>query len=150
MDLVVGIGNTLRGDDGVGARVVESLPRDVRAETMTVQQLTSGLVEPLARADRVLFIDADAARDSVRLTPLRPAAKETRLGHAVSAEELLLWTLIEHETCPPAWMVSVPGRSFEFGEELSPETQRAVPVARRVVIDWLDGRQQGPMNEEEE
>ncbi len=150
MDLVVGIGNTLRCDDGVGIRVVESLPPDARAERLTVQQLTPGLLEPLAQAGRILFVDADAGNDSVRLLPLRPAGREARLGHAVSAEELLEWILIEHDACPPAWMLSVPGRSFGFGEELSPEALRAVPVARRVALDWLDGRSQESSNEEEE
>jgi len=150
MELVVGVGNTLRSDDGVGARVVESLSHDRPVETLIVQQLTLALVEPLMRAERVLFVDADAAGDRVQLAPLRPAENAPRLGHAMSAEELLRWTLIERDVCPAAWMLSVPGRSFELGEELSPETQNALPAACRAALNWLDGRSHERPNEEDE
>jgi hydrogenase maturation protease len=150
MDLVVGIGNALRGDDGVGIRVVESLSPDARAEMLAVHQLTPALVEQLARAGRVLFVDADAASNGVQLTALCPVWREARLGHAVSAEELLQWILIEHDVCPPAWMLSVPARRFGFGEELSSEALRALPIARRVALDWLGGRSQEGPNEEDE
>ncbi|MFN7898679.1 MAG: hypothetical protein ACK5N0_03300 [Synechococcaceae cyanobacterium] len=58
-DLVIGIGNSLRGDDGVGwwlaQRAERWLPPDrVRA----VRQLTPELAAELAAATRVLFLDA--------------------------------------------------------------------------------------------
>ncbi|MFM7313194.1 MAG: hypothetical protein ACKO0M_08520 [Cyanobium sp.] len=57
--LVIGIGNRLRGDDGVGFWLAEraeglQLPVKVKA----VHQLTPELVDDLAGAARVLFIDA--------------------------------------------------------------------------------------------
>jgi Ni,Fe-hydrogenase maturation factor len=58
-DLVIGIGNPLRGDDGVGwwlaerAETLKPTPRVLR-----VQQLTPELAAELAAARRVLFIDA--------------------------------------------------------------------------------------------
>jgi hydrogenase maturation protease len=150
MDLVIGIGNTLRSDDGVGIRVVEALPPLGCAETLMVLQLTPDLASRLAKADRVLFVDADAAGDVIGLAPLCAAQRETRLGHALSAEELLRWTVVEHDVCPEAWMLSVPGQSFDFGEALSPAAVRALESARRMALGWLAGRSVCEPNEEDE
>jgi hydrogenase maturation protease len=149
MDLVVGIGNTLRADDGVGVRVVESLSPQQDAETLTVHQLTPELAEPLSRANRVLFIDADAANDAVRLAPLRPSEAGAQLGHALSPEQLLGWTTFERGACPRAWLLSVPARSFQFGERLSPETESALPLAREAALAWLAQRALGELDEED-
>jgi hydrogenase maturation protease len=150
MDLVVGIGNTLRADDGVGIRVVESLSSEQGVETLTVHQLTPELAEPLSRVSRILFVDADAVHGVVRLAPLRPSDRGAQLGHALSPEELLGWTTMEHGACPEAWLLSVPARSFEFGERLSPEAESALPLAREAALAWLAQRTVGEPDEEEE
>ncbi|MEB3362613.1 MAG: hypothetical protein VKI42_10885 [Synechococcaceae cyanobacterium] len=58
-DLVIGIGNPLRGDDGVGRWLARRgelwLPQ---AQWRAVQQLTPELAADVAAAARVLFIDA--------------------------------------------------------------------------------------------
>jgi hydrogenase maturation protease len=58
--LVIGYGNTLRGDDGVGSLVAEqvatwSLP-DVRSHS--IHQLTPELAAEIAQAEQIFFIDA--------------------------------------------------------------------------------------------
>jgi len=59
--LVVGYGNTLRGDDGVGPRVAELLAADPRlagAVVLARHQLTPELAADIAEAALVVFIDA--------------------------------------------------------------------------------------------
>lgn len=61
--LLIGIGNPLRGDDGVGWRLVEELERtggdrEPSAHRRVVHQLTPELATDLAASSRVLFIDA--------------------------------------------------------------------------------------------
>ena len=61
--LVIGIGNPLRGDDGVGWALVEDLEASLPdpgpcLELRVVHQLTPELAVELAEAQRVLFIDA--------------------------------------------------------------------------------------------
>jgi len=80
--LVIGIGNPLRGDDGVGALLAEQAALFTAADpdgpvaVRSVQQLTPELAEELARLEAVLFIDAwlaptDAARVSKRWPVVR-------------------------------------------------------------------------------
>src|SRR5579863_2441204 len=59
--LIIGIGNPLRGDDGLGWRAVESLRQIAslqEVETVTCHQLTPEMAESVSRAERVVFIDA--------------------------------------------------------------------------------------------
>ncbi len=141
MDLVVGIGNELRSDDGVGARVVRSLPGRAGVETAVVHQLTPDLVDALGRADRVLFVDAHATEPRLRLDPIEGGIGIHGFGHALAPEALLAWTEAACGRAPRGWVLCVPARSFAFGETLSPDVERAVPNVRRAVLDWLDGRE---------
>ena len=56
--LVIGIGNPLRGDDGIGWRLAAQLPAGAGLVVRCRQQLTPELAEELAAVERVLFLDA--------------------------------------------------------------------------------------------
>lgn len=148
MDLVVGIGNELRSDDGIGVHIVRALPERPGVETAVVHQLTLDLVEALGRAERVLFVDAHATETRLRLGPLREQADTAGIGHALAPETLIAWTEATCGRAPAGWMLSVPACSFEIGDRFSPEAERAVPGARRAVLDWLDRRE--PSGSEED
>lgn len=85
-DLVIGIGNPLRGDDGVGrwlAERAEQLPPGTPTGdpplVRTVQQLTPELAAELTDARRVLFIDAwwpPGQGTGVHQAPAQPQALE--------------------------------------------------------------------------
>ena len=53
MDLVIGIGNQLRKDDGIGPALVESLAERDGVESCIVHQLTPELAMRVCDADRV-------------------------------------------------------------------------------------------------
>src|SRR5687767_15002380 len=58
--LVIGYGNTLRRDDGVGPRVAETVGalRLPGVRTLVCQQLSPEHAEPISQADAVVFVDA--------------------------------------------------------------------------------------------
>ena len=65
--LVIGYGNTLRGDDGVGPKVAEAVEalQLPGVRTLVCQQLSPEHAEPISRARVVVFVDAavDAPRE---------------------------------------------------------------------------------------
>ncbi|MEN6368634.1 MAG: hydrogenase maturation protease [Thermotogota bacterium] len=148
MDLVIGIGNPLRGDDGIGPRVVAELGPTPSAETFIVHQLTPDLALWLKDADRVLFVDAAVGEETALVRRIRPAPGHG-LGHALSPEALLDWTERAFERAPDAWLLAVPGRSFDVTERLSLKSEEALPTAVEAARVWLRSEAVAESSEEE-
>lgn len=130
--LVLGYGNTIRGDDGVGPRAAAAvldwgLP-DVDA--LAVTQLTPELAEPISTARLAIFVDARLTDDEdtgeVEVQPLEPIWGKPILGHAADPRSLLALALEVFGACPRAWLVTVPSADFGLGETLSPCASRGL------------------------
>jgi|LZCG01.1.fsa_nt_gb hydrogenase maturation protease len=135
MDLVIGVGNTLRRDDGIGPRVVSSLPPLPGVRTIAVHQLTPELAERLGRAKRVLFVDAHLNEREIRLE--RVDEERTPPGHTFSPGGLLSLTHAVCGAAPEGWLLTVPGFDFELGERLSEEAAALLSTTRETILDWV-------------
>ena len=133
--LVVGIGNPIRGDDGVAWRVVEALQRDARwrngVEFLQAHQLLIEFAESIAAYRRVLFIDAHTATLDVpvRVERLGAGADASPSTHHFSPAALLRLAYQLYGAEPEAWLVSVRAVDFSVGEHLSPEAEAAAEAA---------------------
>jgi hydrogenase maturation protease len=120
--LVIGYGNTLRSDDGVGPRVaaeVEKL-RLPGVLTLSCPQLTPELADPLSQAAAAVFVDASVdQRGPVRMSRLDPSESSQILAHAADPRVLLALARDAFGRAPEAWMVTIPARELGFGERLS-------------------------------
>lgn len=150
MDIIIGIGNEYRGDDGIGLRLVDAIPARPELETMTVHQLVPELADRIRTAQRVLFVDAIIDRDDICLSPVEPSMHRG-VGHACSPAALLGWTRIAYAEAPKSWLLSIPGTSFEIGDELSSHTESMIPEALQRIETWLNESLEPVlmMNEEE-
>ncbi|MCK5828358.1 hydrogenase maturation protease [Candidatus Bipolaricaulota bacterium] len=137
MELVIGIGNELRGDDGIGPHVVDALPDRPDLETMTVHQLVPELADRIRTARRVLFVDASLDGDDVCLRQIEPSMHRG-VGHSCSPAALLGWTKFAYAEEPEAWLLSIPSSSFEFGNTLSERTESMIPEAIQRIEAWLN------------
>ncbi|WP_193814970.1 hydrogenase maturation protease [Cyanobium sp. LEGE 06143] len=137
--LVIGIGNPLRGDDGVGALLAEQVGG------LSVQQLTPELAADLAPLQRVLFIDAWLAPQQPgplpqpRLDPLPAVSPGVGSGtsHHLDPAQLLAITTALYGRAPSAFWLRIPAHSFSHGREFSPGLQASLPAARRLLRCWL-------------
>jgi hydrogenase maturation protease len=137
--LIIGWGNPLRGDDGVGWRAAELLAgalegRDAKA--LVSHQLMPEFAEEISRSELVIFIDAacDNGVGELRLERIEPdRAPSAAFSHELSPPALLGMAEKLYGSRPEAHFVSVGGGSFEYGEELSPEVQSALPALLREV-----------------
>lgn len=138
--LIVGYGNELRGDDGVGPRAAQTTALwnvpGVRA--VAVHQLTPELADAMAAADVVLFIDAAESTDALTVGPLEPASQSSGWGHVSDAAALLALTESLHGRRPPALLLAIPVRDFRFGTELSSVGARGLEQALRWISTWLE------------
>ncbi|HAG81536.1 MAG TPA: hydrogenase maturation protease [Cyanobacteria bacterium UBA12227] len=141
--IVIGYGNTLRSDDGVGQRVASEvqgweLPS---VRSLPVHQLTPELAETLQGAKGVIFVDAypiSEEKNIVQITPIEPIdANNFSLGHSSDPRVLLGLTQAIYSYSPPAWLITIPALNFEFGENLSPITQQGLAIALNEIRDLL-------------
>ena len=134
--LVIGYGNTLRGDDGVGPKVAElvealSLPG---VRTLACPLLTPELAEPVSQVRVAVFVDAavDAPR-IVQMRKLAPAASSQVMAHAASPATLLALARDVFGHAPEAWLLTIPVRELGVGEGLSPLAQNGLKTALREI-----------------
>lgn len=133
--LVIGYGNPLRGDDGVGWRVVEALAAEETAVSSltlrTCHQLLPELADPIARAAHVIFVDAAVAgtpgrisRQDVQPQPATGAA----FTHHLTPGGLLALAQDVYGRCPPATLITISGASFGLSDTLSTAVAAALPA----------------------
>ena len=130
-ELFIALGNPLCRDDGVAARVLELLQP---AASLTMIQATPELAAEIAGARRVVFIDACADSEHVRLDPL-PDHSSTALTHSIDPGTIVALSRRLYGFAGEAWLCRVPGIDFTVGEGLSEtgevNAELAVELLRR-------------------
>ena len=161
--LVVGLGNPILGDDGVGWRVAEEVRRQLSLERSTVD-ITDGrsagvdieclslgglsLMEHLVGYDNVIIIDAihtgQTPQGAVRIFTLDELPNLME-GHTASAHDTSLQTAMEVGRLMGAEIpdqikvvaIELPN-VYDFSEQLSPAATAALPEAVKAVFDLLN------------
>lgn len=130
--LVIGYGNTLRGDDGVGPRVAEAVGnlRLPGVRTLICPLLTPELADPISRAEKVIFVDAAVdVSPGVQWRKLRPYVSSQIMAHAADPRTMLALARDVFGHAPEAWWLTIPAVDLGFHEEFSPAVQRNVGMA---------------------
>jgi len=139
--LVLGYGNTLFGDDGLGQLIAQHVADWAVPGVLALarHELTPELAADVAAADEVIFVDAALHTDGVVFVPLAPAPAEREgLEHALTPAALLALAQTAFGHGPArAWQLLVPARDFTLGNALSDVARdglsRALEgIARRV------------------
>jgi hydrogenase maturation protease len=132
--LVIGYGNTLRGDDGAGPFVATQLG----AGAIACYQLTPELAEPISQARQVIFVDAHAGvpAGQIAIHPIQPRVSAAL--HRFDPETLLAWSERLYGRAPDALLIGIGAASFGLGEGLSPAARRAARKALRAIRKLSD------------
>ena len=155
--LIIGLGNPILGDDGVGWRIVEELQKRLRFEEDTQSSIDFdcaslgglSLMERLTSYDRAILVDSI-------FTGQKPIGTVSRFvlsdlpdltaGHSASAHDTSLRTALsvgrsmdiplpEDED---VLIVAIEARSiYDFSEKLSPPVEASVPVAVETVLELV-------------
>ncbi len=130
--LILGYGNTLRSDDGVGPKVAEEVAslRLPDVEALAYPQLNPELAESVAGAGLVVFVDAALdASNGVELRPVKPAASSQMMAHAADPPTLLALARDLFGRVPKAFCLAIPVENVAIGEQLSLLAQRGASAA---------------------
>jgi len=149
--LVLGLGNPLLGDDGVGWRVAEQLRARITHPGIEIDCHAGGglsLMERLVGYDRAIIIDAINTGEHPPGTVARLRLEdlpERAPSHLASAHETTLQTALRVGRAMGAVLpqdiviIAIEARNvYDFSEELSPAVAQAIPQAIERVISQLD------------
>ena len=135
--LVVGYGNTLRGDDGIGQIIADKIEelKIPNVETLALHQLTPDLAGSCSEYRGIIFIDAseDVSQNEVQVFDLSPAEEAAQIEHAMTPQNLLRLSKDLYSAFPPSFCIVIPARKFEFSEELSPVTKASIEPAINII-----------------
>lgn len=130
--LVLGYGNPLRGDDGVGwqAAILVAKELEGAVDVLARHQLTPELAESISQVDRVVFIDA-----ACEGTPGQVCCRQLESNdgdgqtftHHVAPADLLATAQALYGHAPIGYLLTVNGASFGYTEALSPLVSAALP-----------------------
>jgi hydrogenase maturation protease len=149
--LIVGLGNPILGDDGVGWKVAEEvrkrLPEDVPVEVLCLSLGGISLMEHLIDYDHAILVDAfstDAPVGSISVLRLSQLPSYSAY-HITSIHDTSLQKAMELGREMGAHLpedVMVVGIATEhiqdFSEDLSPPVAQVVPCVVNIVLDLLD------------
>jgi hydrogenase maturation protease len=131
--LVIGYGNELRGDDAAGPRVATAIEKLGLAgvQVLVRHQLAPELSEAISQARAIVFVDAALAGEGVgvKIVPLQGVSSARIDPHYSDPPAVLGLARELFGRSPPAWLVTVPGRCFDFGVPLSRLAERGVATA---------------------
>ena len=147
--LLIGLGNPILGDDGVGWRVAEEVRRlaEARALPIEVDSLAVGglaLMERMVGYDRVVIVDAirtgSAAIGDVTLFSLAdipdPAAGHLSSGHDANLHTALAAGRALGAALPTdVSIVAIEAEAvYDFEDSLTPEVEAAIPRAVEIIL----------------
>lgn len=154
--LVIGLGNPILGDDGVGWRIAEQVENAVKSERNLIGRkiefdyLSLGglsLMERMVGYTRVLVVDSiltgSKPKGTIYSLPLS-RLPDFSAGHTTAIHDTSLATALEVGrrmglVLPDdVWVVAVEAEVvFEFSEKMTHAVEAAVPLAVELVIDLL-------------
>ena len=146
--LIIGYGNLLRGDDGVGCHVACSLEEvfrnDSEVEVIASQQLTPEMAEDVSRNGFVLFIDASFGETpgTIRRTVVVPEAGPGSFSHYLTPSSLLTAAEQLYGDAPLAMSLTLAGWCFEIGSKMSAGARLRMPDLLRQAKETIASHRQ--------
>lgn len=144
--LVVGYGNSLRTDDGLGWHAAARLADDPRLHGVAVlqrHQLTPELALDLSAAALVVLVDArhGPAAGTFIVERVEPAGGTgTAWSHHLSPPSLVALAHELYGRAPDVFLVSCGVESLEMGDRLSPVVEAALPRVVDAVAELVAER----------
>ena len=150
--LIIGLGNPILGDDGVGWKVAKQLTALIDPDSSVDIDCASlgglSLMERMLGYQRVILIDSMETGQSpegcVKVFPLT-ALENQYAGHLASSHDVSLTTALQAAQSIGADIpsrvdiVAIEAKNvYDFSDDLSPEIENAVPVAAEKALELLD------------
>ena len=138
---MIGLGNTLRKDDGVGAYVINKIEssRSFSCKYLLLQQLSTDLMPSLLSFESILIVDAGVGINTVtwkRITDQyngsTPSTHHIDISQFVSLAQTLYNVTLSITVC------TIPVYDLSLGEGLSSQTSSFADDAIQQIENWIN------------
>lgn len=144
--LIIGYGNSLRRDDGLGIiaaqRLMEIFAEEDGVEVVTTMQLTPELADKIKDFTEVVFIDCSVEGEPGEIAMNEISARPDiipRLEHSISPAYVINLTKKLYNTNPRAVVFSLTGKEFGLGESLSDEVSNQLGNFIKGIRKYIEG-----------
>jgi len=145
--VVLGVGNILLSDEGIGVRTIEKLQRDfvLPPEVVVIDGGTTGMemLEDLSNCDHIIILDAIRGGKSpasiIKLVGEQvPVFFKTKLSpHQIGLSDVLATLAFIDKQPGGITVIGVEPVSLETGMALTPQVEACLPVLIKMVIEVL-------------
>ena len=145
--LVVGLGNPILSDDGIGIRVAQAVSERIGSEEVEFLEASLGglrLAEQLEGYDHVILVDAIQTRGGTPGAIYRLTLDDIPSYNADGAHDASLKTALQlirqqgSKTPDDIAIVAIEAvNMLDFGETFTPEVEAAIPAAVQAVLEEL-------------
>lgn len=150
--LVVGVGNTVMKDDGLGVHALEELRRrGLPGYVDTVEAGTALLdaLPDLCEYGKVVFLDAVRKEGegihTVRNHTYGVLPERGCTAHEMGIEETLRITLLTEGVLPETVIMGVTPEKIEFGTGLSENVAAKIPALADAVLEEITNKERNPV-----
>ncbi|MGA2336392.1 MAG: hydrogenase 3 maturation endopeptidase HyCI [Terriglobales bacterium] len=138
--LVVGIGNTLRGDDGFGPRMIERLEGKVSATLLDVGEVPESYLGRVLeqKARTILVLDAADIGEAAGTATILEG--DDLAGCNVSTHQMpleLFFRFVRENSQADVFALGVQPKQISLGSEMSPEVETTAGILSEVLIELL-------------
>ncbi len=144
--LILGIGNLLLCDEGVGAHVARALQKEELPSNVIVLEVGTaflGALPEIEQADRIIIIDAmqaEHAPGTIYRVPFEDCVKPECIASLHGFDLSRVIFLAGRGTPPDTVVIGVEPARVEWGTDLSPEVLKAVPSIIEAIKIELAGK----------
>lgn len=141
--LILGLGNLLLSDEGVGVHVARALAQRVLPPGVSVVEAGTAFLDVLPEietADRLLLVDAmegGGAPGSVYRVPFQECQHPEMLASLHGFDMSRVLFMAGNQRSPEVTVFGVEPARLEWGTELSPPLQRVLPMLADVILNEI-------------
>jgi hydrogenase 3 maturation protease len=138
--LLIGAGNTLRGDDGAGPAVIASLESKTKASLIDAGEAPENYLGRIidAAADTIVFVDA--ADFGARPGDVAVLETDDMSGCGISTHQMplnLFFRYLRENSRAEAFAIGIQPAQIDFGESMCPEVASSVEALSKILQDLM-------------
>ena len=141
--MLIGIGNPLRGDDGVGVEIVRILMQSLRNEkvkVLIVEDRVDLIPRMLRDVNPRLILIFDAADFGGRPGEVRIMSPDEASGRTISTHDMPLNLMLRlADKDAPTYVLGIQVETLEFGRGISPAVKAAADEVASFLLNLLAG-----------